>query len=112
MEKLLPIGSVVLLSEASKKIMVIGYMPQVEDKQVYDYIGVIFPEGYISPDTQLLFNHSQIANIYFRGYIDAEEEEFYKNFDAMREQFLNRNNDMFTATSVREKGEMVDIEML
>ena len=43
----LPIGSVVLLKGGSKKIMITGYLQEVQnqDKQTFDYRGCPFPEG-------------------------------------------------------------------
>lgn len=73
---LLPIGSVILLKNAKKKLMIYGIKqldsnnPEVE----YDYIGVFYPEGNMGPDYQFLFNHDDIEKVYFEGY-DTEERE-------------------------------------
>ena len=45
---------------------------------MYDYIGVPYPEGYISQEYTYVFNHSDIIDIIFRGYEDGEEKEFQK----------------------------------
>ena len=53
----LPIGSVVLLKEASKKIMITGFAsvsPDTGDK-VYDYSGCVFPEGFVDYDEVFVF---------------------------------------------------------
>ena len=43
---LLPIGSVVALEGATRKLMIIGLLVQDEQtKTMYDYIGEPFPEG-------------------------------------------------------------------
>ena len=86
--ELLPIGSVVLLKKGRKRLMVSG-IKQTDDEgkgQEYDYIGVLYPEGYVGPDFQYLFNHDDIDKVYFRGYEDGERdgfinqlEEIYKN---------------------------------
>lgn len=54
--KLLPIGSVVTLEGAEKKLMIVGEsLVQEDDDTIYDYIGVPFPEGYIDSENMFLF---------------------------------------------------------
>ena len=75
--KLLPIGSVVTLEEATKKIMITGILVSDEgSRKTYDYIGVPFPEGFISNETMLLFMHENIGQINFLGYVNAEVQGF------------------------------------
>lgn len=73
--KLLPIGSIVLLREASKKLMVIGILPRNEEN-VYDYIGVLYPEGYMSQESMFLFNHDDIATVEYLGFVNSEHQTF------------------------------------
>lgn len=72
---LLPIGSVVLLHNGKKKVMIIGVM-QKDKKEVYDYLGVLYPEGNLGPNSQVLFNHENIDEVFFRGYENEERSEF------------------------------------
>ena len=75
--QLLPIGSVVSLEGAEKKLMIIGSAVRREnDKTLYDYMGVPFPEGYIDSDTMFLFMAKDIAQIHFMGYINSEVQAF------------------------------------
>ena len=76
--KLLPIGSVVLLNNGTKKIMITGfYSIAANDKNtVHDYCGCLFPEGVISSEQNLLFNHNQIMKVCYMGYTNDEEKEF------------------------------------
>lgn len=76
-EKYLPIGTVVMLRKATKRVMITGfcYMNQ-SDNKMYDYQGCIYPEGIIRIDKNLLFNHEQIDKIYHLGLIDEEENLF------------------------------------
>lgn len=79
MENLLPIGSVVLLKEASKRIMIIGYYPMlVEDGRevTYDYTACIFPEGIMSSEETLVFNKDQIVQVFYSGLADEEQIDF------------------------------------
>ena len=78
MRELFPIGTVVLLTGATKRVMITGYMVTEVDKpdKVYDYSGVMYPEGSLSSDQVLLFNHSQIRRVYCEGYKDNEFDTF------------------------------------
>lgn len=79
---LLPVGTVVLLKESTKRVMIVGVCQQgVSDKKIYDYAGVVFPEGYISSDKLFLFNNDQIQQIFAVGYQDVEQLEFLKKVD-------------------------------
>lgn len=77
-EKLLPIGSVVLLRGGTKKLMIIGIKPVAAEKpdEIYDYIGVVYPEGFLSNEYNFLFNHGDICDVVFTGYHNVEREEF------------------------------------
>ena len=76
--KLLSIGSVVLLKGGTKRVMVIGYytMAQNDQSKMFDYSGCMYPEGVISSDQTLLFNHDQIEKVVFNGFKDEEEVTF------------------------------------
>lgn len=76
--KFLPIGSVVLLHGGRKKLMITGFCVALADKEskVYDYSGCIYPEGIITSGQTCMFDHSDIEQIYFTGYIDEEEKQF------------------------------------
>jgi hypothetical protein len=81
MEKYLPIGSVVMLKGGKKRIMITGYASvdlKKKDK-VYDYCGCMFPEGVISTENNLLFDHNNIEKIYCLGYSDDEQKKFTNN---------------------------------
>lgn len=86
LKDLLPIGSVVLLKGGTKKLMITGIKPVSEDKpdMVYDYIGVVYPEGFLSNEYNFLFNHKDINDIIFIGYNNLEREEFIRT---MEEEF-------------------------
>lgn len=87
---LLPVGSVVLLKEGEKRLMITGIL-QIDDEgkgDSYDYLGVLYPEGYIGEEAQYLFNHVDIEKISFRGYEDAERDEFLNKLNDLLEQNL------------------------
>lgn len=89
-KELLPIGSVVLLKGGSKKLMIIGLKPVKEEEPdtIYDYIGVLYPEGFISNEYNFLFNHNDINDIVFTGYNNPERESF---IDFMQEAYNNQD---------------------
>lgn len=73
----LPLGSVVLLKNATKKLMIYG-RKQLSSKnnEMFDYVACLFPEGNISQEYTFLFNHDHIGEVIFRGYVDEEEKKF------------------------------------
>ena len=77
MDKYLPIGSVVLLKNGRKKIMIYGRKQMhVETGEEWDYLACLYPEGNINEDFMYLFNHDQIYKVYYLGYEDEEEKRF------------------------------------
>lgn len=80
---LLPIGSVVLLKGAEKRLMIYGVKQHDEQDNAkeYDYCGVLYPEGNIGGDMTFLFNKEDIGMVLFRGYEDEERELFLRNLN-------------------------------
>lgn len=77
MKNYLPIGSVVLLKGATKKIMICGRIQRDSgDGKIYDYSGCLYPEGFISMKNMYLFCNEDIERIYFIGLQDEEELKF------------------------------------
>lgn len=76
--RLMPIGSVIKLKEAEKRLMIIGVFQRNGDGEAYDYIGCPYPEGYIDSETMFLFNHQDIADVSYLGYDDIERQAFVK----------------------------------
>lgn len=79
MKEYLPIGSIVLLNNGTKKIMIYG-RKQIhgETGKVFDYVACFYPEGNVSQEYTFLFNHEDIKEIVFEGYKDIHEEAFLK----------------------------------
>lgn len=75
---MIPIGSVVLLRNAAKKLMIMGYMPYNKEnpETKYDYAGVLYPEGFLGMQGIFLFNHEDIDDVVFRGYHNPEYDRF------------------------------------
>jgi len=73
-DKYLPLGTVVVLKDGDKPLMVFGRQQKdTANDQVFDYVGCPFPEGNVGPRATFLFNHDDIAWIHFLGYADDEE---------------------------------------
>ncbi|SYX84901.1 DUF4176 domain-containing protein [Paenibacillus alvei] len=76
-DALLPLGSIVLLHEGSKKLMIYGRKQlQITTNRLFDYLGVVYPEGYIDENYSFLFNQEDIEMIVHVGYTNEEEEQF------------------------------------
>ena len=85
-KKLLPIGTVVILKKGTKKIMIIGYFPSeisADNSKTYDYSGIPYPEGLIDSRKILLFNSEQIENIFYSGYADEEQKQFFDKINSL-----------------------------
>ena len=70
MNRILPIGSVVLLEDTSQPFMIFGYLQESisTNKVLFDYIGVPYPMGNISIESQIGFQMTSIREVLFEGY--------------------------------------------
>ena len=103
-KKYLPLGSVVLMRDAKKRVMITGYAVKAPESgdRLWDYIGCLWPEGMIAPDKNLLFDHKDIQQIYAIGYSDDEQKRFMSVLDKatnLREDRLNQSNPASTITT-------------
>lgn len=95
-EGLLPIGTVVLLKNSKKRIMIIGLLQkQIKDGEevIWDYSACFYPEGYMGPDKTFLFNGDQIEKVFAVGYQDEEQFNFKMKIDQVRNELLSKNDD-------------------
>lgn len=95
-EKFLPVGSVIVLKDATKKLMITGYCSMTPEHKgkLFDYTGCLYPEGLLSSDQICLFDHEQINEIVFLGYQNDEYSDFIKklesNYNVMLEMAQNQ----------------------
>lgn len=75
---LLPIGSVITVKEANKKMMIIGILQKSKDTK-YDYMAVLYPEGYLTQKQIYLFNHEDIEEVHFLGFMGVDYQVFRNN---------------------------------
>ena len=79
MKEYLPIGTVIILKDGEKSIMIYGRKQiHAETNVMYDYVACLYPEGNLSEEYTYVFNHDQIRDVLFTGYIDEQETEFLK----------------------------------
>ncbi len=92
-KELLPIGTIVLLRGGIRKLMITGIKVAKVDEQdkVFDYIGVLYPEGFMGEQGNFMFNHSEINDVIYKGYTNPERDEFI-NF--LEEQVNSKDNAM------------------
>ena len=90
---LLPIGSVVLLTESKKRVMIVGVCQRSasDTSKIYDYVGVVFPEGFLASDKMLMFNNDQIVQIFALGYQDGEQLAFKASADEAIKKIREEN---------------------
>lgn len=73
---ILPLGSVVLLEGATKKLLVIARAINVRNggkNYFFDYGGVPYPEG-LTGDQMAYFNADNISRVVFEGYRDIDDD--------------------------------------
>ena len=103
MERLLPAGSVVLLKNATKKLIIIGVLQvNAKENKIYDYLGVPYPEGYIGETNNFLFSHEDNNDVVFVGYDNPEREKF---MNAMKILYEQTQKELQDRAITREEGE-------
>jgi len=76
-QDLLPLGSIVILKDGEKKLMIYGRVQlAAETNEPFDYVGCLWPEGNLDVEYTYLFNHSDIGAVAHRGYSDYEDLAF------------------------------------
>lgn len=98
-ERFLPIGTVVLLKDATSPLMITSYCVYSKNdasdsnqkKEVFEYGACSFPEGVLDPEKVFVFNHNQIKEILYPGYENDAQKEFARiiseNYDKVKEDF-------------------------
>lgn len=85
-KKYLPIGSVVLLKDSQKRIMIVGVKQKQSDAdKIWDYSACLYPEGIIDPDKLYLFDTEQIERLYFVGMQDSEGLAFLNRLNNLED---------------------------
>ena len=110
-KKYLPLGSVVLLKDATKKVMITGFVIKSIDTgdRIWDYIGCLYPEGIVTLDNNLLFDHDDIFQVISLGYSDDEQKEYNK---LLEDVVKNEDNMDFIEIPELKQNNYEDIETL
>lgn len=88
----LPLGSIVLLKNGTKKLLIIARAINVNNNNTnyfFDYGAVAYPEGLIG-DEMAYFNADKINKVIFTGYNDAENENMVDTINS----YLSENSDI------------------
>ena len=75
-----PIGTVVVLKAGTWPLMIYGRQ-QMQPKNkdlVYDYVGCLYPQGYIDKDYIVFFQHDDIDKVLHKGMDSSVEAEMEK----------------------------------
>jgi hypothetical protein len=110
---LLPVGSVVLLKGATRKIMIVGICQGLKEEGdvLYDYSGLLHPYGYMDRNTIFLFNHEQIVEVCSVGYMD---DEFFAARGAVEELLVKVRSGELSVHDLKEarlpKPEVLPVE--
>ena len=81
MKTYLPLGSIVILKEGEKAIMIYGRKQMHKaTEEVFDYVACLYPEGNLSEEYTYSFNHEQIDQVIHTGYSDDDDKTFVEEF--------------------------------
>lgn len=92
-ERFLPIGTIVILKDGTRKIMITSYLiisggkDTTKEQKMFDYGGCPYPAGIIESSYAVGFNHNQIDKVIHMGHIDDEHKQL--------NEILNKNYEDF-----------------
>ena len=82
--KYYPIGTVVILKGGNRPIMIYGRQQLQEGSNlIWDYVACLYPEGNLSDDYNIFFQHEEIEKVLHMGYKSS--------LDAKMQEILNKN---------------------
>ncbi|MBQ2614707.1 MAG: DUF4176 domain-containing protein [Clostridia bacterium] len=78
--KYYPIGTVVVLKEGTWPLMIYARQqsPKRNSEKVYDYVGCLYPQGYIDKNYIVFFEHKDIDTVLHQGMSSIAETEMEK----------------------------------
>ena len=104
-KEFLPIGTVVLLQNGTHRVMITGFcVISEENGDMFDYTGVMYPEGMLNSQQSLVFNHKQIKKVFAIGYSDQEEKDFKKELLKTLNSELDKAIDSLLDNKTEEEG--------
>ena len=87
---LLPLGSVIKLKKAKDDVWVMvtdKYVKSENLQRFVEYSGVVYPDGQIE-DIEIYFNSEDIQQVFFEGYRDLNEVDF---FNKLKKEYEDNN---------------------
>lgn len=96
-DRFLPIGTVVLLKDGKKNVMITSYLifakGESKEKKLFDYGGCTFPEGIIESNYAVGFNHDQIEKVVHMGLENNDQKKLSDtlntNYDEIKKKFAD-----------------------
>ena len=71
-----PIGTVITLIGGNRPLMIYGRKQQQENTGIiWDYVACLYPEGNVTDNETVFFQHDEIDTVLFRGYKCAAETQ-------------------------------------
>lgn len=105
--KFLPIGTIVKVKDSKELFMITSYCvfptgtelkssKEIAPKRkMYEYGGCFYPQGILSSDIALAWNHGDITEVVHKGYVNDDYNEFNeilnKNYDQAKKVFETGN---------------------
>lgn len=88
----LPIGTVVLLKNGKKKIMITAYgvFSKEDREKVYEYGACLYPEGITDSDSICAFNTEDIDKIFHLGFSNDEQLSYCKLLEQTYSSIKNK----------------------
>lgn len=85
MNNYLPLGTIVVLKNGTKKLIITGRYQVLEGTDgVWDYSAFLYPEGNLDPNSSFVFNKEDIKQVIFNGYSDEEDVAFQLKIPSKR----------------------------
>lgn len=86
LETILPIGTVVLTETGEVPLMIVSRASLFDDNGeigYFDYAAVPYPEGMVTDNEYLFFNHEDVADVIYFGYVNSHEQIFAEQYDKL-----------------------------
>ncbi len=85
MNMFLPIGSVVMIRQSDRRLMIIGRdQRDKKTNEAFDYIACYFPEGVQESSRVLHFNKEDILLVFSLGYLNEDELRLRRELEKKR----------------------------
>ncbi len=80
-DKFLPVGSIVNIKNINKPIIITGFLSMEYNNafNVFDYCGYTYPEGQLKSEHSFKFNHNDIIDVIYKGYVSESHDILNKN---------------------------------